>query len=88
MFMALPKFMDFTQLTLGQLLSHPSPIIKRNATSILKQLQRGKNEVPVLTANDLVMAISRDLPKYHCEYCNLPFEDKAEWLKHQHNCIK
>jgi hypothetical protein len=32
--------MDFTNVTLGQLLSHGNEIIKRNALSILKQLQR------------------------------------------------
>ena len=32
--------MDFSNLTLGELLSSPNDIIKRNALSILKQLQR------------------------------------------------
>ena len=32
--------MDYPKQTLGELLSHPSETIRRNATSILKQLQR------------------------------------------------
>lgn len=32
--------MDFSNLTLGELLSSTDPIIKRNALSILKQQQR------------------------------------------------
>lgn len=31
--------MDFTKITLGELLSHPNETIKRNAISILKTLQ-------------------------------------------------
>jgi hypothetical protein len=34
--------MDYTKLTLGELLSSTDEIIKRNATSILKQLQRAE----------------------------------------------
>lgn len=34
--------MDYTKITLGELLSHENETIRRNATSILKQLQRRK----------------------------------------------
>lgn len=33
--------MDYTEMTLGELVSHANEIVKRNAMSILKQLQRG-----------------------------------------------
>jgi hypothetical protein len=39
------KTMDYTKTTLGELLSHENETIRRNATSILKQLQRRKLEV-------------------------------------------
>lgn len=35
--------MNYTKITLGEFLSHPDETIKRNATSILKQLQNKKN---------------------------------------------
>jgi len=31
---------DYTKISLGELLSHKNDIIRRNATSILKQLQK------------------------------------------------
>jgi hypothetical protein len=34
--------MDYTKTTLGELLSYENETIRRNATSILKQLQRRK----------------------------------------------
>ena len=37
--------MDYTKITLGELLSNENETIRRNATSILKQLQRRKLEV-------------------------------------------
>lgn len=36
--------MDYSKKTLGELLSHANDIIKRNAISILKQLQRKKDD--------------------------------------------
>ncbi len=36
--------MNFANTTLGEMLSHSSIIIKRNALSILKQLQRERDE--------------------------------------------
>ncbi len=33
---------DYTKTTLGELLTHPNETIKRNAMSILKTLQKGK----------------------------------------------
>jgi len=41
--------MDYTKITLGELLSHENETIRRNATSILKQLQRRKLEVKSLS---------------------------------------
>jgi len=37
--------MNYTSITLGELLSSQNETIKRNATSILKQLQKGKGKV-------------------------------------------
>lgn len=40
--------MDFSKITLGELLSNSNDIIKRNALSILKQLQKSiKTEVGI-----------------------------------------
>lgn len=36
--------MDYTKLTLGELLTHTNETIKRNAMSILKTLQKEKQE--------------------------------------------
>jgi len=36
--------MNYTKITLGELLSSESPAIKRNAIGILKQLQKEKME--------------------------------------------
>ena len=37
--------MNYTSLTLGELLSSDNPAIKRNAVGILKQLQKNKIEI-------------------------------------------
>lgn len=37
---------DFTTYTLGTLLSHSNEIIRRNATSIIKTLQKQNNTLP------------------------------------------
>ena len=36
--------MNYTKITLGELLSHTNDIIKRNAMSILKQLQKNESK--------------------------------------------
>jgi hypothetical protein len=36
--------MDYSKLTLGELLSSQNPAIRRNATGILKQVQKCKHE--------------------------------------------
>lgn len=41
--------MNYTRLTLGELLSSANDTIKRNALSILKQLQRAHSEAHTLT---------------------------------------
>jgi len=44
--------MDYTRITLGQLLSSDNMIIRNNATSILKQLQRDPEALNGLETTD------------------------------------
>lgn len=50
--------MDYSKMTLGELLSNQDDTIKRNAMSILKLLQRGNEQT-----------ISVDLSPVACERC-------------------
>lgn len=56
--------MNYTTLTLGDLLSSHNETIKRNATSILKQLQRG--EIKKVEVKD---------DKWYCIKCNAKKEE-------------
>ncbi len=46
--------MDYSKLTLGELLSSENMAIRRNATGILKQLQKEFNELPSMPLRELV----------------------------------
>ena len=53
--------MDYTQLTLGMLLSSEEEVIRRNAQSILKQLQRNKSAVPQQESFQITSVAREDL---------------------------
>jgi len=52
--------MNFSTITLGELLSHANETIRRNAISILKQLQRSDNLTTTATGHHLAPL---------CRYC-------------------
>lgn len=71
--------MTYTNLTLGELLSSENPAIRRNATGILKQLQK---------SDELLSYWQKELEdRRKCDYCNKQFPTIREKIKHQNKCI-
>lgn len=60
--------MNYTNITLGELLSSDNPAIKRNATGILKQLQKGNKR-----ENTIRKSQFEEYQKI-CKHCSCYFE--------------
>ena len=59
--------MDYTNITLGELLSSENDTIKRNAVSILKQLQKKESDKPVYYYGDNYIQFVKNLHKWQKE---------------------
>lgn len=69
--------MDYSKKTLGELLSHSNDTIKRNAISILKQLQKDTESIEIARHERQHLKIQRwgeQHPDFHTK-------EHMEWLK-------
>ena len=63
--------MDYSKINLGQLLSSENETIKRNAVSILKQLQKELSE-----------KIEEEDTYFYCVFCNKKFIARNQLYNH------
>ena len=82
--------MNFANVTLGELLSHTNDIIKRNALSILKQLQRERDAgVDPLCMHVVTVAEyeHKKLKGYRCTSCTTLVPVNPQYQKNKKNTL-